>query len=930
LPTDISQNFQQLVYDGRFSTGTLIAVGIGLGLLFALLAWWEGRSTNRWLMPVIFVLRVVALVTILWMLAEPTLQTTISHRSPKSVGIIVDTSASMGTVDRAGEDINTIRWAVACNPTKSTNLIMEIDSAIVALASAQHYFELFADVCRGKGPIQHAKELATQTAKLVQKSSDYFTKTIKRLTDEIGINLDKTDLPQIQSTLADEVLPKISKLHKDVQSGRLLLAPDRTELLDKISDSLNLYKTKLSYIADTLTEYYADFPDEKVSRTLQQQYSMSRLEKVTRLLNTTQNKLNKHNPHKPRVISYRFDNRVRPLLQIDWSATLPIANEDDSMFTDISAALNQAAQDSVSQLVEAFFLLTDGGHNTGGDPLKVASALTESKVYIVPIGNTKLLRDVMLHHVQGPRSVFKNDLIIIEALIDAHGCQNEEIVVELMQNDSILDSREITVTADTYVQHISFEQKAETLGVQEFHLRVKELPDEHLHDNNQAQLSVEVAEDKIRVLLADHLPRWEFRYLRNLFKRDDHIEFEEVLFEPMSADFRYRTKRPEFPDNLDKWTQYRIVILGDIGTSQLTVAQQDLLERYVSERGGTLILIAGQEAMPSAYINQPLGRLLPVEVSDYKASAETGFKLYMTGEGTNTPVTRLTDDPLTNDRLWRSLLPIYNLSDYAKPKPTSHILIAAAPADWDERQDNSTAFLCWQKYGRGRVVYFSAPVTYRFRFRHGDRHHHTFWGQLLRWVVAREISGGSKTVRLLTDKMQYQNKEEVRITVRLNQLEGQEVSGADCRIVARQDDKLIARTDLLEDEDIPGVYMGTLKDLPVGTITIEVAGVEVQELLAGEQYNEPVETTIVMEPDMSLEMRNTRCNLPLLTQIAESSGGMVIQPTSLAEAMSQLDLSPVVTETVNQRPLWNKPLFLLIFLACLSLEWIVRKLTGMA
>jgi hypothetical protein len=97
-------------------------------------------------------------------------------------------------------------------------------------------------------------------------------------------------------------------------------------------------------------------------------------------------------------------------------------------------------------------------------------------------------------------------------------------------------------------------------------------------------------EDKIRVLVADNFPRWETRYLLNIFKRDDRIAFEQMVFEPQPG--AGAGARAVFPATLEEWSKYRIVILGDVLPTQLTPDRQRVLREYITEGGGNLIIIA--------------------------------------------------------------------------------------------------------------------------------------------------------------------------------------------------------------------------------------------------------------------------------------------------------------------------------------------------
>ena len=317
-----------------------------------------------------------------------------------------------------------------------------------------------------------------------------------------------------------------------------------------------------------------------------------------------------------------------------------------------------------------------------------------------------------------------------------------------------------------YDGRVSFQWKGLIPGRHTLQVRVLPVPRELTLDNNQAQVEVEVMEDVIKVLVADDLPRWEFRYIVNLFKRDKHVAFEQLLFEP-NDDRRSTQPRPPFPATWPDGRKYRVVILGDVSPSQLLPAQQEMLRKYVAEEGGNLIVIAGQTAMPAAFDGQPLGAMIPATASGEPSNPTQPFSLVVTAEGSSAVPTQLDDDPLASERIWREMsakLPIYNLSSISKPKPTAHVLIAATtPAAAAEEE----AFLSWQYIGLGRVIYVAAPVTWQLRYQNGDLYHHRFWGQLLRWAIAREMSTGSKTVRLLTDKTTYTKGDTAQIGLHL-------------------------------------------------------------------------------------------------------------------------------------------------------------------
>jgi hypothetical protein len=268
-------------------------------------------------------------------------------------------------------------------------------------------------------------------------------------------------------------------------------------------------------------------------------------------------------------------------------------------------------------------------------------------------------------------------------------------------------------------------------------------------------------------------------------------------------------------------------------------------------------------------------------------------------------------------------LPIYNLSVVSRPKPTSHVLIAATKA---EPGADQRAFLSWQYVGLGRVIYLAAPVSYQLRYNAGDLYHHRFWGQLLRWAMAREMSGGSKTVQLFSDKNRYEAGDQAQVVVRLWQNDGAAVAGAQCNVEAMAGGNLIKVVALHEESGTPGTYRGTFADLPAGAITLRAAGSTVDSLLSGEHHSDPVEQVLNVDPKQTTELSNPLCNLSLLNQIADASDGTVVSQGSVQNALAHLNVAPDTQETVlNRRPVWDRWSLLWIFIGCLTIEWLARK-----
>src|SRR5262249_30829566 len=95
----------------------------------------------------------------------------------------------------------------------------------------------------------------------------------------------------------------------------------------------------------------------------------------------------------------------------------------------------------------------------------------------------------------------------------------------------------------------------------------------------------------------------------------------------------------------DPLNDYDCIILGDVTTEQLPHTDRVRLERYVADRGGPLVVLAGKRAMPRAFqslqdadmvgaqgIRDPLVKMLPIEAPREVAPTE-GFPVTLTEAG---------------------------------------------------------------------------------------------------------------------------------------------------------------------------------------------------------------------------------------------------------------------------------------------------------
>ena len=139
-----------------------------LGVLLLGICWWMARRDRHFvdhpkLVWLLAVLRTCAIVILIWMLAGPTLVTTLRKFKRKSIAVLVDTSASMGLVDAADGSGNVSRWAASGGSDPNAVRLQQVDSAVATLLAAQRQLEQFGKLPAGTKETAAARALFSRS-----------------------------------------------------------------------------------------------------------------------------------------------------------------------------------------------------------------------------------------------------------------------------------------------------------------------------------------------------------------------------------------------------------------------------------------------------------------------------------------------------------------------------------------------------------------------------------------------------------------------------------------------------------------------------------------------------------------------------------------------------------------------------------------------
>ena len=637
-----------------------------------------------------------------------------------------------------------------------------------------------------------------------------------------------------------------------------------------------------------------------------------------------------------------------------------------SSFTDLRLPLIRAlkgAHGDQGRLL-GVVLLTDGQHNWGPSPVAQAQSLGEQgiPVYAIALGAKQAPPDVSIVGVKAPSTVFKDTDAPVEARLKVSGLPAQDIVMQLQRpGQTPLEEHFHHDGTDRYYT-VSFQVRLDRTGTHALMVSAKPVPGEIRTDNNNRPVAIQVADDTARVLLIDGEARWEYHYLANALLRDRTVQLQKVVFaQPrlgiLPEDALAKTGNPllRLPSEPDALAAYDCIILGDVSPAQLPLEERHRLERYVADRGGTLVITAGKRYMPLAYSSaaksapdteDPFLKLLPIE-EPKAVQSRRGFAVTLAQEGKPSPFLQMEPAAEKNESRW-SQLPRHYWGVIGRSKPGATPLAyvydegkVPTPKEQEALAKGQT-LIARQNYGFGRVLFIGLESTWRWRYKAGDQYHHRFWGQVVRWAASEKpLVAGNKFVRFGTRDAIYHQGQEIELLVRLgdeasrHRLETPASARIFRQVAARAGtpSESVALVPLKRREQQPRVLEGRIGDLPAGQYAIELAIPELAEKLQASPgangQPAPMRATFTVLPPESEEMVELATNFPLLEELAAKSGGKVFTPENALELVDIFTRKEGTREHYSEHRLWQWWPTLALVLFFLTAEWAGRKWAGL-
>ena len=664
-------------------------------------------------------------------------------------------------------------------------------------------------------------------------------------------------------------------------------------------------------------------------------------------------------------VGVRFMRAARKALGEDeeeaegWDQATDLANA-------MTTVLEQVPPDNLAGIV----MMTDGRHNRPGRVEDVARryGILDAPIGVVGIGSEESPRDAAILEVRSPDAIYLGDRLRVTTVVKFDGYRGRRAKVLLKKGEEIVQEQVISIPQDHHREEVRFNDVPEADGINAYTVELENLGEEFFDRNNSWQFETAITDARTNVLILDSHPRWEFRYLRNLFYgRDKSIHLQYVLLEPDTILGQQEERVPasaarkfgdaqatDLPESEEEWRKFDVIIIGDVPPESINENTWDIIRSCVTDRAAFLVTIAGPRHMPHAFESGIARDLFPVRYTPgrrtFFGTKEPPFRLILTAEGRNHPITAQSDSRLENERLWGEFPDFRWRHPVDGVKEGASVLVVASSEESEEEavgnaddlrsalsrlaqrkeREAKNALLVAQQVGNGKVAMLLTDRTWRLREGVGDIYHHRFWGQLVRWGAGPNLRSGTSSVRLGTDQLSYTGDDRLQITARLLDEQKNPVEDESLKAEIWRDGEKLTTVQMSYVEGSPGLHKAQAGPFPgSGDYQIRLEGRKASDLLEGEGAG-GVSTAFRVVGAMSpVELSETTLNRPLLDTLAELSGGRVVAPEDAGQLAGLFLTGEETREELRETRLWDHWALLVLFCALLTSEWVIRRGSGL-
>lgn len=571
--------------------------------------------------------------------------------------------------------------------------------------------------------------------------------------------------------------------------------------------------------------------------------------------------------------------------------------------TSLGNALENVKEKLKDFNLNAVFVLSDGANNYGKDPIEVAKNLG-IPIYACGIGETTPTFDLSINEVTHPDIAYSGEKTEIEVFVTGEGFEGKKLPLFLKEGKEILNQLEIEIPPSGLTQKFKFEIVPQKEGLFQYDIILPVQEGESNQKNNKRSIFLKVLKSKLKLFIIASRLDWEYTFSRRFFESDENFEVKTLVYG--------KNQIPLIGDLLEKekFSDFDVLIFVDIPATIFKRYKTKVID-FLNEKKSALFLLGNE-----FYKGRDFGEFSGVLPFDFKEISflPHNILLKLTPDGRFHPVTSLEKDPFENAKVWANQPPFLGIIKIKDVSKKAKVLAFYSPIEGEVVPGIVI------KKNKGKVMAVTCFPFWRWDFflwgvGKDNRYYKNFFKNSIRWLTTEE---DVEKVQIKSDKIVYKSGERISFVAKIFDENYQKITLADVSLniipFGKSLDQKTLALDLTLDKNLN--YTGSVTSLPPGKYSF-LGEVKLDDKVFGTKKGE-----FTVE-QFSLEDQNPNPDKDLLKKIAVISKGKYYELKDFT--LSDLELEEKEEKKEIKINLWTSPYLLLIVIACLSVEWAIRR-----
>jgi hypothetical protein len=564
----------------------------------------------------------------------------------------------------------------------------------------------------------------------------------------------------------------------------------------------------------------------------------------------------------------------------------------DEKVTDIAAFLDYTREQYADQNLGAIVVATDGLYNRGKNPLYLNRKST-APVFAIALGDTTVKTDMVVTRVLHNKIAFLGDKFPVQIDLAARklNTRTGTLRVDRIEGGQRIpvDQRNFRIDSDDFFLTEEIYIEAVKPGVTRYRASVSGVSGEASYANNSKDFYIEIIDGRVRILILANAPHPDVAAIRSVLDEQENY----------SADFSlYRDFKGQARD-------YDLVILHQLPSIQYDITP--LLRELDAKQTPRLYIVGGQTSLGrfnqlQSHLQIQTGQQAANEVT---AVADETFSLFTVPQNLNaqiskfaplqSPYGRYTTDPAARVYLYQRI---------GKVETQFPLLM------FGETAGVKTGILAAEGFWRWRLYDYLQQGTHELT--------HTLMSKTIQYLTVKE---DKRRFRAAPGSNIFQDNETVTFDAEFYNRSYERVTDPDVFLEVRDIDQNSYRYTFSKS--------ATAYDLSLGKFPPGDYQYTAYTDFDGQRHQVDGRFSV---QQTELENYATTADHRLLQSLTSQSGGSVSYPGDLSALtetlLSHQQIKPVLYQSVINKPLIHMRWLFFVFLACLGLEWFVRRYLG--